>query len=455
MRESNEEGYRTLGWIINKSEQGLYLVVADEEIQQEIVRFYRRGAVEIFNYRNTPGTYSFRDLQEWVSRLPETQVFMVVNFHLAIQDEESLKRLNFSRDMIEGMGKNFIFLVTPYGDDRLATGAYDFYSFIKMRISFHNYEMEHEKGLDLLSVYEGEMDESEWESEEIKKKRAEADALMERAQVEYDRAHYAESEKLFLEARKIKGKLFGSDHLEMAVIYNELALAYEGQGRYKEAEDLYEKALSINENVLEKKHPSTAISYNNLAGVYVKQGKYREAEELFEKALRISKEILGEEHPSTAASYNNLAGVYKRQGRYKEAEELYGKALRVRKLVLGEEHLSTATSYNNLAGVYVEQGRYEEAEKLYEKALRIDKEILGERHPSTATGYNNLACMYEHQEKYREAEKLYGKTLRIWKEVLGEEHPDTQDVYKTLESLYYKRNPNGGFDQWLAEKMKD
>ena len=454
MRESNQEGYRTLGWIINKSEQGLYLVVADEEIQKEIVRFYRRGAVEIFDYRKASGTYSFHELQEWVAGLPETQVFMVANFHLAIQDEESLKRLNFSRDMIEGMGKNFIFLVTPYGDDRLATGAYDFYSFIKMRISFHNYEMEHEKGLDLFSVYEREMDESEWESEELKKKRAEADALMEQAQVEYDRAHYAESEKLFLEARKIKGKLFGTNHLEMAEIYNELALVYEEQGRYKEAENLYEKALSINEKVLGEEHPSTATSYNNLAGVYVKQGKYREAEEFFEKALRISKEILGEEHPDTATSYNNLALVYKEQGRYTEAEELYEKALRICKEILGEEHPSTSSSYNNLAGVYERQEKYREAEELYEKALRICKEILGEEHPSTAIS-NNLGGVYVEQGRYEEAEELYEKALSINKEVLGEEHPDTQDVYKILESLYYQRDPNGDFDQWLAEKMKD
>ena len=37
MPDSNQEGYRTLGWIINKSEQGLFLVIAEEEIQQEIV----------------------------------------------------------------------------------------------------------------------------------------------------------------------------------------------------------------------------------------------------------------------------------------------------------------------------------------------------------------------------------------------------------------------------------
>ena len=42
MMDSNQEGYRTLGWIINKSEQGLFLVIAEEEIQREIVEMYYR-----------------------------------------------------------------------------------------------------------------------------------------------------------------------------------------------------------------------------------------------------------------------------------------------------------------------------------------------------------------------------------------------------------------------------
>ena len=47
MREHDQEGYQTLGWIINKSEQGLYLVVADEDTQKKIVDIYRRGAVKV------------------------------------------------------------------------------------------------------------------------------------------------------------------------------------------------------------------------------------------------------------------------------------------------------------------------------------------------------------------------------------------------------------------------
>ena len=61
---------------------------------------------------------------------------MIAYFHLAVQTQESLKRLNFSRDMIEGLGKNFIFLVTPFWDDRLAQGAYDFYSFVSFEFRF-------------------------------------------------------------------------------------------------------------------------------------------------------------------------------------------------------------------------------------------------------------------------------------------------------------------------------
>lgn len=124
-----------------------------------VVKFFKeQGLIQ------DAGAYSFRNLQEWVSGLPETRTFMIVNFHLAVQDEESLKRLNFSRDMIEGMGKNFIFLVTPYGDDRLAVGAYDFYSFVKLLILFHDDNRKDEAEETSLAETDEPVKESVWES---------------------------------------------------------------------------------------------------------------------------------------------------------------------------------------------------------------------------------------------------------------------------------------------------
>lgn len=291
-------------------------------------------------------------MQTGVVQFPEAQTVMVVNFHLAIQDEESIKRLNFSRDMLEGLGKNIIFLVTSYGDDRLAVGAYDFYSFVKLRIIFHPYDMQEVSEGEMPSAKEKPASDCEWEPEEARRKMAEANDLVKRASVEKENLHYLESEKLLFAARDIKEKLLGAEHLETANIEHALAGVYKREGRYREAEELYKKSLRIKEQVLGENHPDTAESYNDLAVVYEREGKYEEAKVLFEKSLRINVQVLGEKHPDTATSYSNLAGLYVKQGKQKEALLNYLKAYRIFNLSLGIDHPHTKIVYKNLKSAY-------------------------------------------------------------------------------------------------------
>jgi len=266
---------------------------------------------------------------------------------------------------------------------------------------------------------------------------------------------YTRAEVLYKKNLQIEKKLCGEEHRLTAAGYNNLALLHKRQGKYKEAEELYKKALQIRENVLGEEHLETAISYNNLAEVYESQGKYLEAEELIKKALLIKEKILGEEHVSTATSYNNFAGMYMLQGKYQEAEGLHRKALLIREKVLGEEHPHTAASYNNLAGVYDEQGEYKKAEELYNKALLIREKVLGKEHPSTATSYNNLAGVYYRQGEYK---KALAYSLKAYKNLLfklGLSHPHIQIVYKNMQVAYSNWNPEGNFEQWLEENMKE
>lgn len=193
---------------------------------------------------------------------------VIFNFHLAVQNEESIKRLNFSRDMIEELGKNFIFLVTPDGDDRLAAGAYDFYSFVKLRIVFHEYERKCEKADKLLSVADIDGKDREWDAKELKQKLAEAYVLMEQAKEEKNKAHYYESESLLLKARQIKEKALGTEHLEIAEIDYELARVYEKQGKYEISLTYSYKAFEILVSILGNNHPNTQIVYENLKGIY-------------------------------------------------------------------------------------------------------------------------------------------------------------------------------------------
>ena len=442
MSQSNQEGYQTLGWIINKSEYGLFLVIADEEMQNEIARVHRRGMVRIYDYKEHPKAYSFLDLKKWIENFLEIQTFLIINFQFAIQSEDDLRRLNFSRDMMAGLGKNLIFFTTPYGDDMLASGASDFYSFIKIRILFSSYNNTvNEENRDLKADFLQESFEQneEWDSEEAKKKLKEVDILLREAKEAEKRQEYHKSEISLLKVMEISKKILGSEHLGMTIIYSNLAGLYESQGRYKEAEELYKKAVSVDEKILGENHKDTAISYNNLAELYKNQGKYKEAEELYKKIISIDEKILGENHKDTAVHYNNLAGLYGKQERYKEAEELYKKAIAIDEKILGENHKNTAIDYNNLAELYESQGKYKEAEKLYKKAISIDEKILGENHPDAAIDYNNLAVLYQNQQRYEEAEKLYKKALSIHEKILGENHPDTITIKENLMNLNKNR----------------
>lgn len=343
--ESSEGGYRTLRWITEQSEQGLFLAVADEEKQKEIAEHYKGKAVGIYDCALHPGPYFFRIIEEWAVDQPDIKTLMVVNFHLAIRDEESLKRLNFSRDMLDGMGKNLIFFVTAYGDDRLANGAYDFYSFLKLRVVFCEQEprvvrryktFNHMNFIDWKDIqkdFEKELgtkcDNSEilgntimnfgpafaveraWGPGESKQEMAEANVLIRLAEMAKGLTLYAESEILLKDAKKIKEKrLGGLSHVEIAKIDYELANVYMEQGEYERAISMYKMSLQVNREVLGEEHPDVAAGYRGLAGAYKLRGDIQAALDYYVKAYRGLANSFGFDHPDTRAVYESMKAVY-------------------------------------------------------------------------------------------------------------------------------------------------
>ena len=134
MQEDKNDGYGTLEWIFSQSEEGLFLAVAGEPKQKEVMAYFADRRAGIYDCKEHSGTYMFRDLKEWGDSLQEMETLLVFNFQYAMQHDEDYKRLNFSRDMLAGMRKNLFFFTTAWGDDSLASKACDFYSFLKMRI---------------------------------------------------------------------------------------------------------------------------------------------------------------------------------------------------------------------------------------------------------------------------------------------------------------------------------
>ncbi len=292
MKEHNQEEYRTLDWIMAQSEKGIYLVVAEEAVQEEIVDCYKGRKTGIYDYKINPGAYSFQILQKQITGMPEMSTFLIANFQLAVQNQEDLGRLNFSRDMLAGLEKNLIFLITPYGDHMLASGAYDFYSFVKLRVIFQECAAgEETKHLFLKLSETGSGEEISHmeriqEPESARRKVREGYTLLELAKEETEHENYQASIRWLWYGIKILEKQLGADYPELARPYGLLADAYQKASCLQEAENCYTKAISIRK-MTEENHPDTAAFYQGLAGLYETQGKYQEAENLYQKALAI------------------------------------------------------------------------------------------------------------------------------------------------------------------------
>ncbi|MCI9173977.1 MAG: tetratricopeptide repeat protein [Lachnospiraceae bacterium] len=318
MAANHQEEYHTLDWIIEESESGIYLVAAEPSIQKEIAEKYRRSSVGIYDYEQNPGSFRFQKLQSWIDSLPKAQTFLMVNFQFAIQEEEDLKRLNFSRDMLAGLKKNLIFLVNSYGDEKLSAEAVDFYSFVKLRVLFQTEEYINQNA-EIIRRLEEEGDmlardfAKRWEPEKAREKLDEANNLKKRAEEEKEKGNYWQGARMLMYSVKILESLVGENHLEIAVCYLEMAEIFRILTMYQEAEGAYRKALSIRE-LAEAEHPDTAACYRGLALLYETQGKYAEAEKAYRKAQKIYQETMGENHPDAIAVMKNLEHLQRKRG---------------------------------------------------------------------------------------------------------------------------------------------
>ena len=119
--------------------------------------------------------------------------------------------------------------------------------------------------------------------------------------------------------------------------------------KYDRALELESQLMHLREELYGVDHPDTAMSYNNIGVVYDDKGDYDGALEYHFKALAIEEITLGLDHPDTATSYNNIGGVYGDQGDYAKALEYYRKALAIREKALGENHPLTQQIMDNIS----------------------------------------------------------------------------------------------------------
>jgi len=130
-------------------------------------------------------------------------------------------------------------------------------------------------------------------------------------------------------------------------------------GNLSMAVGFHKKALEIRKRLFGENHPDVAMSYNNLGLAYKNKGDLVQAVKYFNQALEILKELFGEKHPDVATTYNNLGLAYHAKGDLDKTIQYINQAIDIwKKLGYREDELMLCKI---LADLYMQTGRSTEA----------------------------------------------------------------------------------------------
>ncbi|MCI0489949.1 MAG: TonB family protein [Blastocatellia bacterium] len=169
-----------------------------------------------------------------------------------------------------------------------------------------------------------------WSGQEKSDDLEEAKRLSFEAVKLYREGKHSEAIKLAMRALEIQERASGRDHLDVAVIVNNLAIIYQSKKDYKKAESFFLRALTIKEKALGPDHIDVARSLDNLATIYFLRKKYNKAEPLYLRALAIREKALGPDHDDLARTLDNLVELYYIKEEYEKAQPFYLRSIAIK-----------------------------------------------------------------------------------------------------------------------------
>jgi len=216
---------------------------------------------------------------------------------------------------------------------------------------------------------------------------------------------------------------------EEALLYSNLALEYERQGRLPEAQRVLTEAL--------RHDPDAARVHANLGAVLEKLGRPAEALEHF-RAARAQSDEPAEIESSIANSLLSLGRAAEARTHLEEALRLDPRSAAAHtnlgraQAMLGEREAALAsfrraaeldplayTAYGNIGGLLAQAGNHADAIEHYRKALSIE--------PRFAQGHSNLAYSLTQLGQLDEAAEHYARALQL--------RPDLYPAYVGLGAI--------------------
>jgi tetratricopeptide (TPR) repeat protein len=181
--------------------------------------------------------------------------------------------------------KKIFFFITKDIERNISTTALDFYDYCLLKIAF-----EDEKKNEI--------------EQQIKNLYKDYDNISHKAEIEYRLNLYKDKIE---EYSNISDDQKSKNYFLMAARdLSYFAGLYGKIGNFEKKLELEQKTLKIRKKVLGNEHPDVATSYNNIGCVYSEQGDYSKALDFYQKALKIREKVMGDNHPKTVIVRDNI-----------------------------------------------------------------------------------------------------------------------------------------------------
>ena len=253
-----------------------------------------------------------------------------------------------------------------------------------------------------------------------------------KADVLWALGRYARAYELRRDALNRAKLVLGEDHEVTLVITAGHGADLRARGGFADALDLDERSVELHQEILGE-DARTFNAVNNLALAYELNGRYREALDLNEQNYQHRLDLFQTDTaPAVTLSLNGRARCLRLAGRHSEAlaaeEDAYA---RFQSLV------QAGTLYSDQAWVLMQARHFSVAERtsgFVEEALNLAENVygaylgspsFGAKHSDTLAAAVSLGNALRSAEQYEQASALIEKTVATYEEVLGRDHPFT------------------------------
>ncbi len=202
---------------------------------------------------------------------------------------------------------------------------------------------------------------------------------------------------------KIRIRVYGNKHNQVASVMNNIGVAYRNIGLYGDALDYYQRALEIRKELLGKEHNSVATLYLNMGVLFSNKGEYEKTIEYFQKALDIFEQKPASFEKRIADIFNNLGLAYQKKGAFQESEAFYQQAINKYQSSKGENNEEIGNVLLNWANLRALQGEHEKEIDLNQRALQLYQQTLDSNDINVLDARNNLGIAYASNGEFTKA----------------------------------------------------